>query len=275
MTYVNKYVEKLAELDRLGQPFVSVTLIEAIGSTPQDAGSKMLVDRQGLVFGTVGGGKVELKSLELARQLIERTGPVSGSVFVEWNLQRDVGMTCGGVVKLFFETFNRRSWHIVIFGAGHVAQALVRTLLQLDCQITCLDPRQEWLSRLPASPKLTTQHSDQLADVVPQLDDNDFVICMTMGHRTDRPILRRVFELDRHFAYLGVIGSHAKRKVLIRELKEDGIPDSLVEQFECPIGLPLGNNQPSEIAISIAAQLIQLRDERAVQTACESRAESC
>ena len=86
---------------------------------------------------------------------------------------------------------------------------------------------------------------------------------MTMGHRTDRPILRRAFELDRHFAYLGVIGSHAKRKVLLRELQEDGIPAAQAEQFECPIGLPLGNNQPSEIAISIAAQLIQRRDARA------------
>jgi xanthine dehydrogenase accessory factor len=261
----HQYVEKLAEMDRHGKPFVSVTLIEALGSTPQDAGSKMLVDHQGLAFGTVGGGRVEFKAIEVAQQLLHHTGPEPNSKFVEWNLQRDVGMTCGGVVKLYFETFNRRHWHIVVFGAGHVAQALLRTLLELDCQLTCIDSRREWLSRLPTSSKLTTRRTDEPAEVVAQLDDDDFVLCMTMGHRTDRPILQRIFELDRHFAYLGVIGSRAKRKVLVRELLDEGIPADRVEQFECPIGLPIGNNQPSEIAISIAAQLIQRRDARAAR----------
>jgi xanthine dehydrogenase accessory factor len=261
--YANKYVEKLAELDRRGQPFVSVTLIEAIGSTPQDAGSKMLVDAHGLAFGTVGGGRVERKAIEMAQQLLARTGPAPTATFVEWNLQRDVGMTCGGVVKLYFETFNRRNWQIVIFGAGHVAQALVRTLLHLDCQLTCIDPRPEWLSRLPQSPKLTVKQMDEPADEIDRLDDESFVVCMTMGHRTDRPILRRAFERQRRFAYLGVIGSHAKRKVLVRELKEDGIGDDWVEQFACPIGLPIGNNQPHEIAISITAELMQCRDQLA------------
>ena len=45
---------------------------------------------------------------------------------VDWNLQRDIGMTCGGLVKLFFEVYNRNDWHVVVFGAGHVAQALVK-----------------------------------------------------------------------------------------------------------------------------------------------------
>jgi xanthine dehydrogenase accessory factor len=263
VSYANKYVEKLAEMDRQGQPFVSVTLIETIGSTPQDAGSKMLVDGQGLAFGTVGGGRVELKAIQVAQEMLAETSPARSSSFVEWNLQRDVGMTCGGVVKLFFETFNRRHWHLVVFGAGHVAQALVRTLLHLDCQVTCIDSRHEWLARLPESPKLSVKQSDEPADEIDRLNENDFVICMTMGHRTDRPILKRVFQLQRRFAYLGVIGSQAKRKVLVRELTEDGIAPEWVEQFACPIGLPLGTNQPYEIAISITAQLIQRRDELA------------
>jgi xanthine dehydrogenase accessory factor len=263
VSYANEYVEKLAELDRQGQPFVSVTLIETIGSAPQERGTKMLVDAHGLAFGTVGGGRVELKALTLAHELLTQTGPAPGSMFVEWNLQRDVGMTCGGVVKLYFETFNRRHWHIVVFGAGHVAQALVRTLLTLDCQVTCIDPRDPWLARLPRSPKLTVKQMDDPSDEVPQLSDDDYVICMTMGHRTDHPILKRIFELDRRFAFLGVIGSRAKRKVLVRDLMDDGIAEHLAQQFDCPVGLPIGNNQPNEIAISIAAQLIQRRDERA------------
>ena len=83
---------------------------------------------------------------------------------------------------------------------------------------------------------------------------------MTMGHATDRPILEEIFRQGRRQAYLGVIGSEAKRKVMVRELTEAGIAPELANQFRCPIGLSLGTNQPGEIAISVAAELIQVRD---------------
>ena len=137
------------------RPFVSVTLVEAVGSTPQDTGTKMLVDDSGLVFGTVGGGKVENQAIQFAQQMLA-DGDAPTCQLVEWNLQRDVGMTCGGVVKLYFEAYNFRDWRIVIFGAGHVAQALVRCLLEMECQVVCVDQRAEWLAKLPQAAKLHT-----------------------------------------------------------------------------------------------------------------------
>jgi xanthine dehydrogenase accessory factor len=95
---------------------------------------------------------------------------------------------------------------------------------------------------------------------VAKLRDDDFVVSMTMGHRTDRPILEEIFRQGRQLSYLGVIGSDAKRKVLIRELTEAGIAADAAEQFRCPIGLAIGQNQPGEIAISVAAELIQVHD---------------
>jgi len=252
-------LEKMAELNGQRLPFVAVTLVEAVGSTPQDVGAKMLVDAQGLVVGTVGGGRVERKAIEEARALLDaQDGPRCR--LVNWNLQSDVGMTCGGVVKLFLEAYHHGGWSLVVFGAGHVAQALVRLLLTLDCHITCVDPRQEWLDRLPMSPRLVKRRESHPESVVAQLSDSDFVLCMTMGHRTDRPILEEIFRQGRQFPYLGVIGSEAKRKVLLRELAEAGIDASLASRFECPIGLPLGSNEPAEIALSVAAQLVQRRD---------------
>ena len=258
--YANKYIERLAELDQRGEPFVSVTLVEAIGSTPQDVGAKMLVDQHGLNFGTIGGGRVEQRALALAAEMIQDTTPRPRVELVEWNLQRDIGMTCGGSVRMFFELFNARRWHIVIFGAGHVAQSLVRYLQPLDCQVTCIDSRQEWLERLPIAANVMTICSAQPEDLVAKLRDDDFVLCMTMGHRTDRPILARIFALGRRFPYLGVIGSLAKRKVLVRELCDGGLDTELANQFTCPIGLQVGSNHPGEIAISVVAQLIQVRD---------------
>lgn len=253
------FIERLAELSHSGRPFASVTLVDAIGSTPQDPGTKMLVDESGLLFGTVGGGRVEYQAIEFARQML-RDSDSTATRFVEWNLQRDVGMTCGGVVKLYFEAYNHREWRIVIFGAGHVAQSLIRCLLELECRIVCVDSRPEWLARLPKSGKLTPFELTDAADFVPQLTAGDFVLSMTMGHRTDQPILKAIFRRGVLPAYLGVIGSQAKRSVLVRELVAAGIDAEALKSMRCPIGLALGKNQPGEIAISIAAELIQIRD---------------
>jgi xanthine dehydrogenase accessory factor len=81
-----------------------------------------------------------------------------------------------------------------------------------------------------------------------------------MGHGTDLPILRAIFDRGLTPPYLGVIGSRAKRKILLRELAERGVSPDSIGEFYCPIGLPLGTNQPAEIAISITAQLLQRRD---------------
>jgi xanthine dehydrogenase accessory factor len=258
------YVERLAELAASGAPFVSVTLVDAVGSTPQDAGSKMLVTAAGLDMGTVGGGRVEAKAIDYAKAMLSEPGGSSArsarTALVEWNLQRDVGMTCGGAVKLYFETYNHSQWHIAIFGAGHVAAAVVHCLAPLECRITCIDPRQEWLARLPHSLRLTKVRSDDPPSQVAALPADAFVLCMTMGHRTDRPILEEIFRQGRVFPYLGVIGSNAKRKVLERELMAAGIAPEHFAAMQCPIGLHLGSNQPGEIAVSVVAQLIQQRD---------------
>ncbi len=259
MAIPHGFIEKLAELSRTGQPFVCVTLVQAIGSTPQDAGSKMLVGTDGLLFGTIGGGRVELKALQHVSEMLADRRDDQPSL-VEWNLQRDVGMTCGGVVKLYFEAYNLHDWHIVLFGAGHVAQALVSCLLSLHCRVTCIDPRRQWLDLLPNSPRLIKIQTDDMAAEVQHIRPTDFVLCMTMGHRTDRPILEAIMQSDLALPYLGVIGSQAKRKVLVRELTASGIPDDTAQSFRCPIGLKLGSNQPGEIAISVTAELIQCRD---------------
>ncbi len=255
------FVERLAELSHSGAPFVCVTMVDAQGSTPQEAGSKMLVTASELVSGTVGGGRVELKAIEHARHMLAQ--PVNQTPLtelVEWNLKRDVGMTCGGSVKLFFETYNHSDWRIIIFGAGHVANAVVACLALLDCHVTCVDSRAEWLDRIPNRAKLRKVQSAEPHTLVAELPSDAFIICMTMGHATDRPILEEIFRQGRQFPFLGVIGSKAKRAVLMKELTAAGIPKEQAEAFYCPIGLDLGTNQPGEIAISVVAQLIQERD---------------
>jgi xanthine dehydrogenase accessory factor len=250
--------EQVVALDSEGAPFVLVTLVEAVGSTPQDAAAKMIVTEDGLHRGTVGGGRVEAAALKFAMEILAKGD--ARPQFVSWTLKGDVGMTCGGSVKFYFEPhFGPGPWHIAVFGAGHVAQALIPVLVPLPARITCVDSRPEWLGRLPKASNLSVVQSETPQEVVPTLPDCAYLVVMTMGHATDRPILRRALT-ERSFPFIGVIGSDAKAEILRRELVAEGVTAEQAGRFRCPVGLDFGSNHPHEIAISIAAQLLSERD---------------
>jgi len=250
--------EQVVALENEGTPFVLVTLVEAIGSTPQDAAAKMIVTSDGLHRGTVGGGRVEAAALKAGLEMLEKAD--GKPRFESWTLKGDVGMTCGGAVKLYFEPhFGPGPWTIAVFGAGHIAQALVPVLLPLPCRVTCVDSRPEWLGRLPKASNLSVVQSERPADLVTTLPDGAFLVVMTMGHTTDRPILRRALS-ERSFPFIGVIGSDAKAEILRRELVGEGLTPEQAARFRCPVGLDFGTNHPHEIALSIAGQLLSERD---------------
>lgn len=253
--------EQLALLQREGSAAVLVVLVEALGSTPQDSGAKMLVTAQGLHAGTVGGGRVEAKAIAFAQGLL--ADAATAPRFVTWILRKDVGMTCGGSVKLYFEPHPAggpgAQWPIWIFGAGHVVQALVPVLAPLDCHITVVDPRREWLDRLPRARNCRYVPADEPADLVGSMPDHAFLLCLTKGHTSDRPVLQRALG-ERAFPFVGVIGSKAKAAILRKELVAAGLPAGRARRFHCPLGLAFGTNHPHEIALSIAAQLLAERD---------------
>lgn len=253
-----EFLERLTLLNDEGRGCVVVTMVSVRGSAPQEIGARIIVDSHGLDFGTIGGGKVEMKAIKSAQDLL-----IGGEnhLFVEWNLQKDVGMTCGGVVGLFFEKRNPRSnWKIAVFGAGHVGQELIRLLVKLDCEITCVDPRQEWLDKLPTHSKLKKILTEDMKSVLKNLSEKSFIVSVTMGHAFDLPILKEAMN-SFHFPYIGAIGSDSKALVLKNDLKKNGVAIELIEKLHCPIGEAFGNNTPVEIAISIVAQLLKIRDQ--------------
>lgn len=252
-----------ARLEEAREPFVLVTLVSARGEAPQEPGAKAVINRGGLVAGTVGGGKLEAAAIRRAGELLEaqaRARAAAAPVSVTWNLQRELGMTCGGEVTLLFETRGAASWKLVVFGAGHVAQALVRMLTRLDCQVTCIDSRPEWLARLPESPRLQKLHLESPADYIAQLDGAEFIITMTQGHATDVPILSALYRRFRRPPYVGAIGSPIKALKLRRELQELGATAEAMAALHCPIGRGAGRSEPEEIAICTVAELIEVRD---------------
>lgn len=248
------------ELTQSRAAFVVVTIVDTIGSVPHGRGGRMIVQGGSIVYGTVGGGKVEQAALREAIAMLDGTIKERHHI-VNWQLDRDIGMTCGGSVRVYFEHCDLSHWHIVIFGAGHCAGALSRLLVELDCQLTIVDTRAEWLDKIPARSGVDKVLVAQYGDYVERLDDKCYVLLMTMGHSTDSPVLVKILQrFPGNLPYLGVIGSKAKAARLKADLLAAGVHPSIAEQFYCPIGLPLGGDSPAEIAVSVAAQLLQVRD---------------
>lgn len=260
---MSEFFSVAGDLVQSGRPFVVVTVVDTIGSVPQDQGARMIVADGERLHGTVGGGKLEARALKEAISMLAQEAPPRQ--FFTWSLEKDIGMTCGGSVRLYFELNSLSSWHIVIFGAGHCATALVRLLLELDCRMTVIDTRANWLDELPRTPRIKPMLVPQYdcAEALAQIDNESYVCLMTQGHSTDSPILIKVMTaFPGTLPYLGVIGSKAKAVRLREDLSAAGIDKSLNDKFFCPIGLSFGTNKPGEIAVSIAAQLLCERDKR-------------
>jgi xanthine dehydrogenase accessory factor len=253
------FLENLRRVQAEGQDLVVVTLVNVQGAAPQEVGAKIIVSARGLEYGTVGGGKVEQRAVAEAQGLLLDVG--SSSHFTQWNLQTDVGMSCGGVVNFFFEVLRLSSpWSVVVFGAGHIAQELVPLLTKLSCQVYCIDPRTEWLGKILPATNLKTICTEDMQAEVDKLPDQSFVVISTMGHGFDFPILLKAMKQRQRFRYVGNIGSEQKAKKLRHELELAGIEKVRLNDFYCPIGENFGKSIPVEIALSIVAQILRVRD---------------
>ena len=259
MTHLqSEFLRELLSCLEQGTDAVAVTLIDEAGHIPQDPGAKMIVTAEGRAWGTVGGGKVEARAVATALDLIaERT--IKPRV-AHWNLQTDLGMSCGGSATLLFEGHIADSWNIIVFGAGHIAQALIPILSTFACQLTVVDHRSEWTEQLRRNQRLrVVQSDDYIAEVTAARPGTFYVIC-TRGHATDLPVLEAVLRRG-DAGYVGVVGSVTKGRSLRAGLLKAGLTEADCEKFQTPMGLAIGNNAPGEIAVSIAAKLLQVRDE--------------
>lgn len=265
------FLKAFENINQSQQSFVVATLTYTIGGAPQNIGSRMIVNNQGLVWGTVGGGKIEnyiiQKSILFLSETVQpdsKTKSKNPNLNIEVNLQLDIGMSCGGKIHVLLEKFNSHTnWNVAIFGAGHVGQALVSCLSNCCVQLSVIDFRDEWLNKISEQTrvkKILANSANEMSTILSKLPSNTFVVLVTMGHATDYPILECAIN-QFSFPYVGVMGSKIKAQKLKSELKQSlRFPPNQIEEkinsYFCPIGEDFGNNSPAEIAISISAQLL-------------------
>ncbi len=247
------WLTALAECEAAGRPSVLVTVLAARGSTPREAGAKMLVEAAAQA-GTIGGGALELEATAIARALL--TARAEAPVQRAFPLGPALQQCCGGHATLLFEPMRPVQFQVALFGAGHVGQAVARLLAELPCRLTWVDSRTE---AFPAAlqPNARRVVVAEPQGVVAGLAPGSHLLVMTHSHAQDYDIIAAALERD-EFASIGLIGSHTKRARFLARLRRDAVPEAALARLQCPIGLPgLAGKLPAQIAISVVARLLQ------------------
>lgn len=147
---------------------------------------------------------------------------------------------------------------LIILGGGHVGGSLVELAAKMDFRLTLIDDRQEFVKREEyplVHELLCIEYSKVLEEI--ELGIADYVVICTRGHRYDYLSLRTF--LGKEIAYLGMVGSRKKVKLLFSKLREEGYREDSLEGVSSPIGLPIGGETPFEIALSILAEVVSVR----------------
>jgi len=252
------WIEAIAYCKKSAKPWVMATVIGTKGSTPRDSGSKMVITDDEL-FDTVGGGKLEFLIIQKARELL-LTGE-NQHTFEHFPLAAKSQQCCGGVMNVLLECFAEHTQDVHIFGAGHVAKALVSILGQLNMRIFWVDSRaNEFPQEVPSNTSI--QHYPDVLEHVNRIKPHAYTIILTHDHILDYQLVEAL--LDRKDCqYIGLIGSKTKALRFQKRLRSASFSSEAISSVNCPIGLPeIDGKQPMEVAVSISAQLIQKMHEQ-------------
>lgn len=259
---MRSWIEALAAAEAAGRGAVLVTVLRAEGSTPREAGAKMVVTAAAFE-GTIGGGHLELEALAEARALLAAgDGPPAGGprgpLVREYPLGAALGQCCGGRATLLFEPVLPPAWQVAVFGAGHVGRALVRLLADLPCEVRWLDPREAEFPA-PRPPGVRCEVTDDPAGDVAGLPAGTDLVVLTHSHALDLEVVTAALRRP-DLGFLGLIGSATKRRSFLARLEERGLGEAARARLTCPIGVGgVHGKRPAEIAIATAAQLLQRR----------------
>lgn len=332
---MRQLMKNLSAMLRGGESAVLVTVVSSSGSAPRGAGARMLVGKTGRVAGTVGGGAVEHEAERLAISALTEGKCALKDYSLTVGDPAELGMVCGGEVKLFFQYFQggdleaaaqaeqiaalqergERAFLVLdlageadgctrivtaqngslffrlealdkgrglfedhlgrtcyaellgyggtvyVFGGGHVSQALVPLLSHVDFRCVVLEDREQFArqSLFPgAAGVILTEFDGFLGRISPA--EQDYAVVMTRGHQHDYLVQRQLLKTP--VGYIGVMGSRSKKEYVFGRLRQDGFTEDDIARIVTPIGLAICAETPEEIAVSIAAQLIERRARR-------------
>ncbi len=294
-------------------------VLESKGSSPGRKGFMMAVDRDGKMEGSIGGGIMEHKFVEMAKEKLIQNEPVltvKQQVHDKAAAKNQSGMICSGeqTILLYqvkpedafdidhlidslqqnknglltlspkglqfdnevdsrhdlFKMTSEINWlyqevtgyvnHLFIIGGGHCALALSRMMNTLGFYVHIYENRPE-LNTLQqneyANEKTLVDDYSELGERI-ESGENNYVVLMTWGYRTDDVALRAL--MDKDLKYLGVLGSKKKIKKMFTDYAAEGMDQQRLKKIHSPIGIRIKSQTPEEIAVSIAAQIIKVKN---------------
>jgi xanthine dehydrogenase accessory factor len=249
--------QALAELERTHQPAALCTLVRSTGSTPRRVGSKMLVYPDGSIIGTVGGGEMERRVVAEALQSLKDGQPRNLSYAMVDPQRGDPGV-CGGQLEVFVEPISPPPT-LVVIGAGHVGKAVAHLAKWLGFRVVISDDRAEFCTP-EAVPDADEYIPVPMAELPRHLEitPRTWLVLATRGGDVDVAGLPALLETPA--AYIGLIGSRRRWALTRKGLLANGVSEEALKRVRSPIGIELNAQTPAEIAVSILAEILMLRD---------------
>jgi xanthine dehydrogenase accessory factor len=297
-------------------------VLESRGSSPGRQGFFMAVSADGNMEGSIGGGIMEHKFVEMAKEELrkpgsqQQTGKIRKQVHDKSTARDQSGMICSGEQTLFFYLIreddkvaienilvslqqgrngslmltpsgiqfsplvtgkdfefsiqDQETWMyrektgyrhtLFIIGGGHCALALSNLMASMDFYIRVFDDRKDLKTMIQnesANEKFIVNDYSTLGNIIPP-GDHHYVIIMTLGYRTDDLAVRAL--LGKKFRYFGLLGSRSKVKEMMEQYRKMGIKEEWLQQVHAPTGLIIHSQTPEEIAVSIAAEIISIKN---------------
>ncbi|MFH0733971.1 MAG: XdhC/CoxI family protein [bacterium] len=254
-------IKKINDLKELNQNFCVATIVKIQGSTPGKVGFKYLIVENGDKFGTIGGGAIETKVFDECLNRIK----LNESILKEYILtdaenfeSQDaevVKMMCSGKLWIYYEVFLAQKV-VYVFGGGHVGKEVGYYLKPLKYKTILVDNRKEMATK-EANPYfdeiIYSEYEDYCTNFVPPA--NSYFVILTHGHSFDYIVAKKIVERKIETKYIGIIASSIKAAKLKEMLKEEINRNLDLSNIYSPIGLKIGGDTASEIALSICAQI--------------------
>lgn len=245
-----------AKFEAQNRPFALAQIVDSRGSTPRHS-AQMLVCEDGTIVGTIGGGMVERKVIDEALAALRE----KASRMFHGRMARSgndaVGSDCGGAMSVYISVHGLRP-RLVLIGAGHVNRAVAQSAALLGFDIVVTDIYQESLNPEYFPPAIQLIHAESFSAAVEKLAirPDNFVLIAT--NNKDREALDRL--ITQPLAWLGLLASRRKVQVFLRQLRENGVAESQIARLHAPVGYNIGAETPNEIAISVLAEILQVKN---------------
>ena len=262
-----EFTKVLNDCIKKDRKVVLVTVVNASGSSPGKPGFKMIVNENGRVYGTVGGGTSEAKAIVHAKQLLKNFARKNQTTLFEtFNLDKESTSNadlCGGTVSLYYEVYSLKK-KVYLFGASHVGSVTGKYLKIAGYYPVLIDDRKSILDQLDEDcyeEKIFINFSKDLPEKVKELaiESDSYVVILTHNHIFDYDVLLNIYLNYPYLKYIGMIASKSKVTDIVSKLKKEykkikgEEPD--LTNFYSPIGLKIGGDSAAEIGLSIAAEI--------------------